>query len=280
MILLFVSTGALSAAAAWGVQHAMTTAAGIPATQAKLLPGWQKVGGVTAVLALVIGFYLLAVRWGEDRRPAERALSRFLPEWTAGLAIGGVLMVLTVGVMAVGGFVTVTSAPVRGAGTAITNTLQSGVFEELLLRLIVFRLLWRAFGPCVALALSALLFGALHLANPHATPVAALAIAFEAGIMLAAFYMLTGRIWMSIGVHMGWNFTQGWVLGALVSGGSGFDGGPLTTAPEASVPDWLDGGGFGPEAGLPALLICTAVGLWVLRSAWATGQLASPSTSS
>jgi membrane protease YdiL (CAAX protease family) len=40
----------------------------------------------------------------------------------------------------------------------------------------------------------------------------------EAGLMLASFYLLTGRLWMSIGVHAAWNFTQGWLWGARVSG--------------------------------------------------------------
>ena len=64
----------------------------------------------------------------------------------------------------------------------------------------------------------ALIFGALHLANPHASMTAAVAIALEAGLMLAGFYLLTGRIWVSIGVHAAWNFTQGWVFGAAAVG--------------------------------------------------------------
>jgi membrane protease YdiL (CAAX protease family) len=63
-----------------------------------------------------------------------------------------------------------------------------GFFEELIFRAIVLRLLMRAFGIWPALALSAALFGALHLANPNATPAAAIAIAVEAGLMLASFY--------------------------------------------------------------------------------------------
>ncbi|WP_425228131.1 lysostaphin resistance A-like protein [Sphingomonas sp.] len=275
MVLLFFAVGILFAGTAWAVQHAMTAIAGLPPSQSKQLPGWFKVIGMAVVLAITVGGYLLAVRFGEDRpRPAEWDVSRFLPEWLAGLGVGFVLMAVTVGIMALAGFVTLTPAPVRTISTALVDTLQSGTFEELLLRLVVFRLLWRAFGAWWALGLSALLFGALHLANPNASWFAAICIAFEAGIMLAAFYMLTGRIWASIGVHMGWNFTQGWIFGAAVSGTSGFAGGPLTTTPKASVADWLDGGGFGPEAALPALLICTAAGLWVLRRAWLQGQFA------
>jgi membrane protease YdiL (CAAX protease family) len=31
-------------------------------------------------------------------------------------------------------------------------------------------------------------------------------ISLEAGVMLGAFYALTDRLWVSIGVHIGWNF--------------------------------------------------------------------------
>ena len=40
------------------------------------------------------------------------------------------------------------------------------------MRALLFGLLWRAFGTLPAFALSALVFGALHLANPGATFVA------------------------------------------------------------------------------------------------------------
>ena len=47
-----------------------------------------------------------------------------------------------------------------------------------------------------------------------------LAIALEAGVMLAAAYLLTGRLWLSMGIHFAWNFTQGGIFGAAVSGRS------------------------------------------------------------
>lgn len=147
----------------------------------------------------------------------------------------------------------------------------SGVFEELIFRAIVLRLLMRAFGAWPALALSAALFGALHLANPNATPVAAVAIAVEAGLMLAAFYLLTGRLWVSIGVHAAWNFTQGWIWGARVSGIPVEESLYLST-PRPGAPDWLSGGAFGPEASVPAMVIGTAVAVLVLHRAWKKGN--------
>ncbi len=132
-------------------------------------------------------------------------------------------------------------------------------------------LLWRAFGSWVAFAVSAAVFGFSHLGNPNATVFAATCIALEAGVMLGAFYALTGGVWVSIGVHMAWNFTQGYVFGIAVSG---TELGPAIarSMPNVTIPEWLTGGAFGPEASLPGLVVCLAVGLGVVWLAWRRGQ--------
>jgi len=143
--------------------------------------------------------------------------------------------------------------------------------EELITRAIILRLLMRAFGAWPALVLSAALFGVLHLGNPNSSWVAAAAIAVEAGLMLAAFYMLTGRLWVSIGVHAAWNFTQGWVWGAAVSGIAVKES-LFVSKPKPGAPQFLSGGAFGPEASLPAMIVGTGVAIVVLYWAWKRGN--------
>lgn len=145
------------------------------------------------------------------------------------------------------------------------------VVEELMMRAVLLRLMWRAFGPRTAFAVSCAVFGFSHLANPNATVFAAVCIALEAGVMLGAFYALTGRIWVSIGAHMAWNFTQGYVFGTAVSGA---EPGPAMarSIPNAALPEWLTGGAFGPEASFPGLMVCLAVGLTVVWLAWRRGR--------
>ncbi|WP_342250648.1 CPBP family intramembrane glutamic endopeptidase [Sphingomonas sp. OTU376] len=160
----------------------------------------------------------------------------------------------------------------RRAGMARAGlALQSAVVEELLVRGVILRLLWRTFGPVVAFAASAALFGLGHAFNPGATVMSVVCIALEAGIMLGALYALTGRLWMSIGVHGAWNFTQGYVFGAAVSGGN-FGPSLARSIAHTDANVWLSGGGFGPEASLPALLVCTAVGLVALWLAKRAGR--------
>jgi membrane protease YdiL (CAAX protease family) len=216
--------------------------------------------------------YVTLVHFGERRAVSELAFPPAARELAIGLAVGAAMMAATILLLLIAGAVTLVPRPVSSIWNAVALSLQSGFVEEVLLRLVVLRLMWRAFGPWPALAFSALLFGLLHLANPNASWFAAIAIAVEAGIMLAAFYILTGRLWVSIGVHAGWNFTQGWVFGAAVSGTNEFAGGPLSLHPVAGSAQWLSGGAFGPEASFAGLLVGIAVGLVTLHLAWRRGR--------
>jgi len=220
---------------------------------------------------IVLAAYYVLVQLGEGRVPTELAVASAPLGILAGLAIGLTLFAFVMAIlMGVGAYTFAYqgfSPAWRGAALAI----ESGVLEEVLVRGVVLRLLWRAFGPWLAFIASAFLFGAGHIANPNATLFTVACVAIEAGIMLGAFYALTGRLWVSIGVHAGWNFTQGYLFGAAVSGGN-FGDAIAKSAAHSDYPSWLSGGAFGPEASLPALLVCGAVGGLVLWLAWREGR--------
>ena len=224
-----------------------------------------------ALCAAGYGLYAGVMRLTEARWPSELALRPALAELAIGLLVGVAMMTVVVGLLVGFGLYDVTGPRVSSAWSMISVAISSGSMEELVFRAILLRLLMRAFGAWWAMALSAALFGALHLANPNATPMAAIAIAIEAGLMLAAFYMLTGRIWMSVGVHAAWNFAQGWIWGARVSGIEVKESLYLS-APKAGAPDWLSGGSFGPEASVPAMVVGTTVAIVVLYWAWKGGN--------
>ncbi len=224
-------------------------------------------GGVLLGLAV----YAVAVRLAEGRAPSEVALRPLVPELGIGLLIGALMFAVVMGVMAAAGLYEIRFLGAAPVWTAAGKAVQSGVVEEIMIRAVLLRLVWRAFGPWIAFAVSAAVFGFGHIANPGATVFAAVSIALEAGIMLGAFYALTGRIWVSVGVHAAWNFTQGYLFGAAVSGG---DFGPAIASSTArpGFPEWLTGGAFGPEASLAAVVICTAVGMAAMAAAWRAGH--------
>ena len=145
------------------------------------------------------------------------------------------------------------------------------VIEEVLMRLIIFRLLWRVGGVWPALLITALLFGGLHLSNPDASIFAALCLVAGEGVG-AGLYLLTGRIWASIGMHAGWNFAQGWLFGSVVSGIDVASSGPLRTEPVGNIAEMFSGGGFGPESSMAAFGISLVASAFFLTIAWQHGR--------
>ena len=92
------------------------------------------------------------------------------------------------------------------------------------------------------------------------------------GVLLAAVFMLTRRLWMVIGVHTAWNFAEGGIFGASVSGGEAHG----ILASHFHGPDVLTGGAFGPEASIVAVLICFGTGAAFLWLASKRGHFVRP----
>jgi membrane protease YdiL (CAAX protease family) len=231
---------------------------------------WQNLlSSIVLAGACVLGYYYF-VRFIERKPWTDFAPSGALPEFGYGVLVGASAMALTVGAIAAfGGYHIVghnLSADVAINTAAIA--VISGITEEILLRGVVFRFLEQWLGSIIALMLSALLFGILHLGNPNASWLAAFAIALEAGVLLGAIYMVTRRLWAAIGLHMAWNSVQGGVFGIKVSG-TDVDG-LIVSEPRGS--DWLTGGLFGAEASIPAIVICTSIGVYFLWRAHKMGQ--------
>jgi membrane protease YdiL (CAAX protease family) len=233
-------------------------------------PEIKLLAAVAASVALIL-FYWLAVRLGERRRVPELALRRAPSELVAGLAIGAALMAAIVGALWAFGWAIVEPRAVDRIALALRDSIRSGVLEELVLRLAIFRLLWRAFGIWPALVGAAVVFGALHLGNPDSSLFAAACLIAGEGIGIG-LYLITGRIWASIGMHAGWNFAQGWLFGAAVSGTTDIAGGPLALRPAPGIPEALSGGGFGPEASVAALVVSLAASAVLLVRAWRQGR--------
>ncbi len=233
---------------------------------------------ITWVLAML----LLAATMLVERFTSGKTLSEvgFAPKHAgrdliAGGAIGAVLFSLVALELFTGGFYRVLKVhPTSDLAVAALLLIGGAVFEELLFRGVVFRLVEEWTGTWIALAVSAILFGLAHAANPGATPVSSIAIALEAGILLGAAYVLTRNLWLPIGLHFAWNFFEGPVFGTQISGHSFLR--DATTA-QLTGPSWITGGSFGPEAGLPAIVTCTIAAVLLLVVASRRNEIARPS---
>lgn len=230
--------------------------------------------GPLAVAATVLLVYLVSARWIERRRVAEFAPHRALPELAAGLATGFALFSATMTILwALGIFHFSGWGSTQALAGGLALALLAGITEEILFRGIFFRLSSRIVGTWGALLFTSSLFGAAHLANHGATLSSGLAIMLEAGILLGAAYALTGRLWLPIGLHIGWNFTEGSVFGMSVSGTNAATG---LLRGSLSGPRILTGGAFGPEASIVAVLVCLAVATYLLYRTVKLGRIERP----
>lgn len=214
----------------------------------------SQVVGLAVITVLVVLVYLASVRGIERRTPDEFKADRALPEWISGLILGFVLFSAVMAILwALGVYHPGGRGTTRGLATGLVLALSSGIMEEILFRGLLFRVSAKILGTWGALLLTAALFGAVHAFNPGASVSSSLAIALEAGILLGASYAATTRLWLPIGLHIAWNFSEGPVYGMAVSGGN--MGGDLLRG-SLSGPRILTGGQFGPEASIVAVLVC------------------------
>jgi len=90
--------------------------------------------------------------------------------------------------------------------------------------------------------------------------------------MLGAAYMLTRSLWLPMGIHAAWNFTQGEIYDIPVSGTS-VDG--LVDARLVGDP-LLTGNGFGLEASPIAIVVASVFGIWLVVRAVRKGEVIRP----
>src|SRR5262249_34265693 len=158
---------------------------------------WFRILSGATVIVLVCLVYAGYVRIFERRRTVELSRKRAVREFAVGSAIGFGLFAITIGCLWVGGFYRVEGVGyLPSAATMIGVGLVPAFMEEILMRGIIFRITEDSLGTWLATLFSALLFGFLHMLNPGATWIAAVCIAVEAGVLLAAAYVTTRRLWL------------------------------------------------------------------------------------
>ena len=230
--------------------------------------------GLAILSPLVFGAYLVGYRYIEGRRPPEIAGLISFKEFFGGLALGVTLFSAVIVVL---WLLRVYHLQARGTtaglGAGALAALLAATVEETLIRGFLFRIVQMVGGTWIALIISSAFFGAAHAFNPGATVTSSLGIALEAGVLLAAAYVLTGRLWFPMGLHAGWNFSEGSLYGLSVSG---FTAKNALTQGSLSGPVILTGGAFGPEASIVAVLLWFGAATHLLWRAAKRGRIQPP----
>jgi uncharacterized protein len=218
--------------------------------------------GLIALTTAALASYIAGVRWIERREPSEWMVRAGPREFAAGLVLGlGLFSTVMLVLVMFGVYRPSGLGSFAPLGRGLLVALPSAVLEEIVFRGFLFRLSAKLLGIWGALALTSALFGAAHAFNPGATVASSLAVGLEAGVLLGAAYVLTLRLWLPIGLHLGWNFAEGSIFGMSVSGGTAK---ASLIAGTLRGRDLLTGGAFGPEASIVAVVICLAAAVFLL----------------
>ena len=206
--------------------------------------------------------YAILVRQFERRTPWEFQInSQLLSEVPFGFLFGGVFitgMWLVLWIFRL--YFTHRGVWSRWFDDLVFDSYISAVLEELAFRAVILRIFARVWGARTGIILSSIIFGLAHFA--HGSWLGILGIIINAGITMGLLYVITGRLWMSIGMHLGYDFIETSVLG--IGSHHGF----LVNTPRAGVAAWLTGGTFGPDAAVPGMILGLLINVVLWRYAF------------
>lgn len=203
-----------------------------------------------------------------EQRPWADTGFQMNPRWlrslVGGTVLGMLLMVATAAIVFFLGGARWQFNPafsLRSLAAGLILYAAVAFYEETYFRGYLFSRLVEGLGSWPAQILMALYFAREHWGNPGLTSGSVKALATLniglAAILMGLCVLRTRSLALAIGVHLGWNFTQGTLLGFAVSGTTA-PAGFLTLHLQESRPAWIQGGPFGLEATLPCAAVCLA----------------------
>jgi uncharacterized protein len=141
--------------------------------------------------------------------------------------------------------------------------LFGAIGEELMFRGYAFQAVIQIFGVWGTILPFSVLFAVAHMGNMGATPLS-LGNTFLWGVVFGVAFIRTRRLWLPIGLHVGWN----WALPALGINLSGFEVRLHPWVLEWRAPEVVSGGVYGIEASIFTTIAAAALIIWMLRADW------------
>ena len=127
--------------------------------------------------------------------------------------------------------------------------------EEIMCRGFIYHRILRTYrGQYLAAALiNGIFFGLIHITNNGATPIAIIDIMI-CGIEYSALVYYFDSVWMAMGMHAGWNFTQS-ILAGLPNSGNVFPYSIFRLDAATATNSFFYDVGFGVEGTIPSIII-------------------------
>ncbi|MFI6498610.1 CPBP family intramembrane glutamic endopeptidase [Nonomuraea typhae] len=174
-----------------------------------------------------------------------------------GMLAGVASFALVTGLLVVPGLTVTENVPqgVAAIGPALlvlVGWIVQGSTEEIVTRGFLLPVVGARYGAAAGVAVSSLLFAALHLLNPGISALSLVNLVLV-GVLLGLYALWEGALWGVCLWHAVWNWAQGNVFGFEVSGQD--TGMPAIADLKENGPDVVTGGMFGPEGGLATTLV-------------------------
>lgn len=207
-------------------------------------------------------FIFLWVKLIEKRKISSMGFykQRMIQKYFIGFAVGIIMFSFAILLLSITQCTEIVEKPLMPIGfMAITGILTvlpgwmiQSATEEILARGWMMQVLGARYNLGLALGISSVFFGLLHIKNPNIGMIAILNIILV-GVFLGLYVIKTNDLWGVCGLHCSWNWAQGNLFGLQVSGLQIGTGSIIQL--KLVGPDWFTGGAFGPEGGIAVSLI-------------------------
>lgn len=230
------------------------------------IPDWWNILDLLSFLYTIIAFFLW-VRFIEKRPIRTMGFSKGngLSEFAKGVLVGAIMITTVLIVFFITGdakFERIQfSLPflVSWMLVLIGYILQTAA-EEIYIRGWLVPIISYHKNAYLAILIASTMFSYFHLDNNGASWLSTLHL-FIFGLFTAVYAMKRGNIWGPCGFHFAWNFIMGNVYGFHVSG---YDSESSLMYFTTSNRTFITGGQFGPEGGIPGLVVFILALLWAI----------------
>ena len=230
------------------------------------IPDWWNILDLLSFLYSIIAFFLW-VRFIEKRPIRTMGFSKGngLSEFTKGVLVGAIMITTVLVVFFITGDAKFDriqfSLPflVSWMLVLIGYILQTAA-EEIYIRGWLVPIISYHKNAYLAILIASTMFSYFHLDNNGASWLSTLHL-FIFGLFTAVYAMKRGNIWGPCGFHFAWNFIMGNVYGFHVSG---YDSESSLMYFTTSNRTFITGGQFGPEGGIPGLVVFILALLWAI----------------